>query len=65
MNTNVPFIGIAGINSLIDCIFKYGKIPISELYGHHFGFIREFISKSEFPEFNTYLENNIYEIMSS
>ena len=57
MNTNVPFIGTAGINFLIDCIFKYGKIPISELYGHHTGFIREFISKSEFPEFNTYLDN--------
>ena len=33
--SNVPFLGTAGINSLVDCLFKYQKIPICELYMHH------------------------------
>ena len=41
-DTNVPFIGTAGINSLIDCIFKFVKIPICELYFHHEFFVDTF-----------------------
>ena len=59
MNTNVPFIGTAGIHSLIDCIFKYGKIPICELYTHHDKFINDFNDHSIFRELSDYLINYI------
>jgi hypothetical protein len=55
MNVNVPFIGTAGIHSLIDCIFKYGKIPICELYTHHDKFINDFNDHSIFRELSNYL----------
>lgn len=64
MNANVPFIGTAGIHSLIDCIFKYGKIPICELYTHHNKFIDDFNTHSIFRELSHYLINHIKNMCS-
>jgi len=58
LKVNVPFLGTAGLHSLIDCIFKYRKIPICELYTHHRIFIENFHSFDIFDEYFA----NIYDL---